>query len=92
MFTVIGKIQGHDATVTYDNGKLTGILSAVQIVEILAANSDGRLIGPVNQYTEKDHLKTPLSALFLIQEVFTEITEITGDIPEPAEVPENGIV
>ena len=90
MFTVTGNVRGKQYSVTYDDGRLTGDHIALDIVRITALTTRGP-VGPVGQYTEFDYLAAPLPALFLIMGVFTKVDNVTGDVPEADEVPEDAI-
>jgi hypothetical protein len=94
MYTVKGKLRGKIYTVTYKKGltgkvELSGDSIIVKLIEIRAASP--RPIGPVGMYFDKDLLKEPLAALFVILEVFDEIIEATGDVPEAPEIPEGAV-
>lgn len=90
MFTVKGRIRTKTYSVTYDAGKLTGDRVAVDLVSITAATIRGP-VGPIGTYFEKDYLKEPLAALFIMLEVFDEVLEISGDMPEADDVPDGAI-
>jgi hypothetical protein len=93
MFTVKGRIRGKPYSITWDDGKLTGDGLAVDMTKIQAAAKEGRPVGPVGQYTETDHLKDPVSALYLItSDVFTSVIAITGEIPEADGAPEGAVI
>jgi len=92
MFTVKGKLLNKSYSVTYDAGRLTGDRPIVDLVKIEARVQEGQPVGPVGQYTDGDHLQDPLSALFLIKDVFTSIDEVTGEIPEADDAPEGAII
>lgn len=92
MFTVKGKLLNKPYSITYDAGRLTGDRLIVDLVNMEARLKEGQPVGPVGQYTDSNHLQDPLSALFIIQDVFTSVDEVTGDIPEADEVPEGAIV
>jgi hypothetical protein len=93
MFTVKGRIRGKPYSITWDDGKLTGDIRAVDRAEMVALGNEGRPVGPVGQYTETDHLKDPVSALYLItSDVFTSVIAITGEIPEADGAPEGAVI
>lgn len=77
----------------YEDGMLSGDEFAVRLVETYADALEGKMVGPVGgPWTETNHLEDPLSALFVMRDAFDKIIEITGDIPEPPEVPQEAIV
>lgn len=79
-------------TVTYEAGQLTGDEFAVDVLQINNQALQGTLIGPVGMYFDRDYLKNPLAALFLMREVFDEILELTGEVPEPPDVPDGAVI
>ncbi|MHB8125861.1 MAG: hypothetical protein ACYDEJ_09530 [Desulfitobacteriaceae bacterium] len=95
-YGVKGNIGGNTYGVTYSKlpglkPKLTGDAVAVKFVEHKAKLLEGRLIGPVGMYFDKDYLNDPLAALFVMLEVFDEIIETSGDVPEAPDVPDGAI-
>ena len=95
-FSVTGKIGKYTASVTYSKlpllkHKLTGNPAAVELIENEARVLNGQLIGPIGTYFEKDYLEEPLAALFVMLEVFDEVLEISGDVPEADDVPDGAI-
>lgn len=96
MYSVTGKIGKHTYSVNYSKlpllkPKITGDDVAVKFIEHKAKLLQGRLIGPIGMYFEKDYLDEPLAALFVMLEVFDEVLEISGDIPEADDVPDGAI-
>lgn len=93
MFKVKGTVDGVERQVTYENGRLEGDIIVATLAEGYAEAMDGYPVGIAYQYTIKDHLSDPLSALvILLQEVYDEGAEVTGDIPEPEPVPDGAVV
>jgi hypothetical protein len=93
-YTVKGKLNEIVYTVTYQKGlsgkaELTGDLVAVRLIEIRAASS--RPVGPVGMYFDSNLLENPLAALFVMREVFNEIIEASGDVPEAPAIPDGAI-
>jgi len=82
MFTAIGVFGGRSVSVTWSDGKLIGDTYAVVKIRNLASDSHGKEVGPGHGPTTlRDHLKSPMSALMLIDEVLDEIIEVEGDKP-----------
>lgn len=91
-FTIQGKLLGRLCTVTYDRGELTGDEFAVESARRRAEALEGQAVGPVcGPYTTTGHLREPLSAAFIISDVFDEVTGAWGDLPEPPPVPDDAI-
>lgn len=91
IYTVKGVLLGTPYTVQWDDGKIRGTEIIKDIIQAEAKAYEGVPIGPVGQYTEKAHLKNPLSALFLMRNIFDEILAVTGDVPEADELPEGAV-
>ena len=94
-FTITGKIRGKEYSITYSKrpllkATLSGDQLAVDLV-LLAANQVGPPVGPVGTDLLRD-LNDPIAAVFIIREVFTEITEVVGDVPTISEPDEGNIV
>jgi hypothetical protein len=94
-YTVTGTIAGKTYSVTYRKlpllkPKLTGDRVAVDIVTIVAQTTRG-LLGPVGMTLKPPYLNDPLAALFVMLEVFDEILETSGDVPEAPSVPNGAI-
>jgi len=93
MFKVKGTVDGVERQVTYEDGKIKGDVVVSALAEGYAEAMDGYPVGISYQYTVKDHLSDPLSALvILLEEVYDEGAEVTGDIPEPKPVPDGAVV
>lgn len=95
-FSVTGKIGKYTASVTYSKlpllkHKLTGNPVAVELVKSEARVLSGRPVGPIGTYFEKDYLEEPLAAFFIMLEVFDEILETSGDLPEADALPDGAI-
>jgi len=95
-YSVTGKIGGHTYIVIYSKlpalkPRLTGDDVAVKLIEIRAQALQGSILGPVGMYFDRDYLNDPLAALFVIREVFDEIVEASGDVPEAPDVPGGAI-
>lgn len=75
--------------VTWDDGIIRGDLPTVALVLTAARELDGLPVGPVGgSITLRDHLRTPLSALFVMCDAFLRDTITTGgDVPEPPPLP-----
>jgi len=96
MYSVTGKIGKYTVSVTYSKlpllkHKLTGNPVAVELIESEARVLKGQPVGPIGTYFDKDYLEEPLAALFVMLEVFDEVLEISGDIPEADDVPDGAI-
>ncbi len=92
-YTVTGTIEGRTFTVTYEDGRITGDEPAVRLIEATARSLEGEPVGPVGgPYTDRDHLRDPLSALFVMREAFDEVVSATGDVPEAPDAPEDAAV
>lgn len=95
-FTAKVKLGNTTYTVSYEtrpNGRyyLSGDRIAVDVLKLNARNLDGIPMGPVGMYTDRDHLREPLSVIPVMEETFDEILELTGDLPEAPDVPEGTI-
>ena len=95
-YQVKGRIGKDTYEVTYSKlpglrPKLTGNPVVVKLIESEAQVLEGRPIGPVGTYFENNYLYEPLAALFVMLEVFDEVLEISGDVPEAPDVPDGAI-
>lgn len=96
MFTLTG-IPKHRrkiaASITWDNGRLTGDSLLVEEAQDNARLYEGREIGfPDGPKSVTDHLKNPHGAAFLLGELFRPGTiHVFGEIPEWPELPEGAI-
>lgn len=90
-YTVTGILLGTEYVVQWKDGKVRGTQFIKDVIEAQAKAYKGIGLGPVGQYYSGPPLKDPLSALFLMREVFDEIVDATGDVPEAADVPEGAV-
>lgn len=91
IFTARGQVGGHDATIVWKDGTVSGSRFAVQLVQLEAANLEGELLGPVGQQTETKHLHSALSAMLIIDRVLADAV-FTGDVPKPGSVPPGAVI
>ena len=94
MFSVFGKLGDVNASVNWDNGKVTGF--PLGVVDIFEATRDGMVKSDVSvtapgMSIKADDWDDPLSFLFFAHEVFSEVTQLMGDIPQMPEVPEGAV-
>ena len=94
MYTVKGIIGGRVYSVTYSKlpllkPKLTGDARVVDFIQREAKL--GHLAGPVGMELKRPYLNDPLAALCVMLEIFDEILETTGDVPEAPSVPNGAI-
>ena len=90
-FEVTGIFEGTVATVVWDAGEIVfgpesepEDVAASLGVELHAARLEGRDVGPIGgPYTQTNHLRDPLSALFVIRDAFDDVGIAEGDVPEP---------
>lgn len=83
-FTLTGKRGGDAAvSVTWSDGLLSGDRDAVAAVRQLAVAYEGRTIGQAGgPYTTRGHLRSPYTARYLMQMVFSERPTLTaGKVP-----------
>lgn len=90
-YTVKGYINKRIATVTWQDGKLDGDITAVRMVELQAELLEGRMVGPVGIYTTQDHLSSDLSALMIIADVMDGVISVTGNVPTAPLPPEGAV-
>ena len=92
MFAVRIQWMGKDDwNLGWDNGELFGDISLATAVQVEAALREGQPFGPPGgPYTLNNHLSSPLSALFLMREVFgfQNLLESEGDVPHLDPPPE----
>jgi len=92
MFVLTGKIDKKVYTVIWDKGTLSGDLLAVELVKFEAKTLEGSPVGPPpGPTTIHSHLKSALSAKFIMYQVFDEVLNVIGDAPYPPDVPEGAI-
>jgi len=91
-WTVVGTMAKHGRVrITWQDGKLSGDAVIVSVVQMLAQDLEGELVGPeCGPYTKTKHLSNSLSAAILVGR-FLEDCVIEGDVPEPPELPEGAI-
>lgn len=93
IYSVTGVYGTSEATVTWVDGVLRGgrpgqaptgwDIAALAAIELKALRLEGREVGPIpGPYTTADHIDDPLSALFVMREVFEVIVSTRGDVPE----------
>lgn len=96
MFTLTG-IPKHRrkvaASITWDNGRLSGDALLVQEAKDLARMYEGREIGfPDGPKSSSNHLTDPYGAPWILGELFREGTiHVTGEIPDWPEIPDNAV-
>ncbi len=83
-FTVCGMIEDRPVELTWDRGRLTGDSEALQELQALAQVLDGQPVGPEpdGPFSEEHHLRHPLSAWLLMEDVLDEVQAVTGDHPQ----------
>jgi len=90
MFKVKATLNGREIEIKWNKGKLTGDALAVETIESEArmAESVGPPTGP---FTGKDHLKSALSASFLIREFMDpdSVELIEGEWPQAPPLPDD---
>jgi hypothetical protein len=95
VFSASGKIVGTGdlATIQWTDGIVRGDRFACDLLRGVARDRDGQFVGPVEgPYTLRDHLKSGLSAVMLIRELFDEETlQWAGDVPAREPLPEGVI-
>ena len=93
-FTVKGRWRSQIWEVTWDKGELSGDLVAVTLIEGFARGLHNQLVGPVAgpyTVTAKAHLRSPLSAFFIMIRFFDELVEVKGDVPSAPRVPHGAV-
>lgn len=90
-FTAKGSINGQAVTVVWKEGTISGSPRAVQRVLLEARYLEGEDVGPINQQTQTRHLRSPLSAMVIIDRVLTAAV-FTGEIPEPGSVSPGAVI
>lgn len=90
-FEAKGTIQGKAVRIAWENGSLFGTKMLVKAVLVEASNLEGELVGPVGQQTSTKHLRSPLSARLIIDRVLPDAV-YSGEVPEPASVPDGAII
>ncbi|CAG7657548.1 hypothetical protein ACFQI7_35095 [Paenibacillus allorhizosphaerae] len=83
-FTVHGTLQDRSISVSWtEDGGLLGDVEAIEAVKRIASLYAGQTIEvtPTGPFITGDHLAHSHGALYLINEAFDEIVEITGDNP-----------
>ena len=64
----------------------------MELVKYEAKALEGSPVGtPPGPTTIHSHLKSALSAKFIMYQVFNEVLNVTGDVPYPPDVPEGAI-
>lgn len=86
-FSVEGTFSGEQATVTWDDGQLSGHDGAIaRAHELVEEGAEVSLTPPTPSYPAS--LGEPEPALATLQQVFDQVTDVGGDYPMPAP-PEN---
>ncbi len=89
-WTMTGVYEGKKASITWKDGELlgdselSGSQAIVRRIIAVAKTMEGKELGPVmGPYTYKDHLKSPLTTLWLSPFVFDEDPrpKSFGDVP-----------
>lgn len=92
VFWVRGFLAGREREVRWQNGTLTGDALLVALLPMYERALEGASLGPVGgPYRNRDYLSDPLSAVFLMREVFDSIAASGGDLPVPPTVPAGAI-
>lgn len=75
------------ASVTWEDGQLSGDQQAILLLQSQAAVWEGREVGPdEGPYTLTDHLQSPISTGWLLNMLFQPGSiQISGDEPERTE-------
>lgn len=78
---------------TWQGGALSGDAAMIAAAHERARALEGHSVGPYGgPYTVRDHLADPLSALFLLLDLFLPYgREAGGDVPVRAELPKGAI-
>ena len=77
---------GGNATITVDNGKITGDPMVLRLLAIEASAAEGSKIGPsIGPFTHTDHLNNDLSVWFLLLGIFGDdsVHLVDGEHPVP---------
>lgn len=95
MFSASGRIAGTNdtATIQWTDGIVRGDRYACDLLRKFARDLDGTFVGPVEgPYTDRDHIRSGLSTVMLIRELFDEETlQWAGDVPAREPLPEGVI-
>lgn len=91
MMTITVQDGDKKRKITWDNGALSGDGFAVDLVRLKARSMEGYLVGPpTGPWTDTEHLKDPLSTIFVVGELF-EIISVDNP-PKLPKVPEGAIL
>lgn len=72
-----------------DDGTLGGDREVAGMLRAFAASVEGNAVGPIEgPYTYRDHLKSGLSAVMLIDGLFERVDEWIGEVPRRFSPPE----
>ncbi len=87
MFTLKGLAGGRMACLCwYDDGTLTGDGFLIDLIKFKAHRLEGQEVGfPGGPFTKHNHLKNPLSVLYLAYQYYDVIVESSGEMPSSRE-------
>lgn len=94
MFVIEGNLRTGvgPMRIEWNEGELIGPEGIVRRVRAEAAAKEGIELGPFEGPTTRTrHLANPLSALFLLFEVFADDAIVSGDVPTRPPIPEGAI-
>ena len=82
-FKIYGTVENRPVWVSWSEGTIEGDQEALLELFALASIMDRQPVGPEPEgpFTHEDHLKDPLSAQILIEDVIDEVTGIEGLLP-----------
>ena len=92
-YTLTGRYRGRTVTIEYSDSKeITGDDEFVFLLEAKAELMDGFPVGPImGKTTRRNHLKSPISALFLMWPMFESPPSFAGEHPYNPELPAGAI-
>jgi len=94
MFTITGWLiepnsPQNQVAITWDDGILSGPDAVVNLALRHARALDGLPVGPPDgPTTDRDHLRSPISAVMLLSDLFLpDSVQLAGDVPKRAALP-----
>ena len=91
-FTLEGDWGGKPLTLIWQDGEVFGPKRAVELVHELAQYLEGRRVAlPGCPGTTHDHLKSPYSALELMERLHPRLPTMHGSLPPLPDVPEGAV-
>ena len=91
-YLVIDRDRQARRFVRWDAGAIDGDATAVALVQSKAASLDGRAGGPIEgPTTERNHLASGLSTLFILRDVFADDALYSGDVPVRPALPDGAV-